>query len=172
MYKKKICMVGAFAVGKTSLVQRFVTGIFSSRYLTTVGVKIDNKEVEVDGDTVQLLLWDIQGEDELSRVPLNYLKGASAVIYVVDGTRLETLKTALDIKQEVENQFEGGVPNIMLFNKSDLADQWEVSPEMIGEVEAGGMLTMLTSSKEGTGVNTAFNLITRVMMGKTTLFAA
>ena len=172
MYKKKVCMVGAFAVGKTSLVQRFVTGIFSSRYLTTVGVKIDNKDVDVDGDTVQLLLWDIQGEDELSSVPMNYLKGASAIIYVVDGTRLETLATAMDIKQEVESRFEGGVPSIVLFNKSDLADSWEISAEMISEVEATGTLTILTSSKEGSGVNTAFNLITRVMMGKTSLFAA
>ena len=64
MIKKKICMVGVFAVGKTSLVQRFVKSIFSEKYLTTVGVKIDKKTLDLGKHCVDLMLWDLQGEDD------------------------------------------------------------------------------------------------------------
>lgn len=57
----------------------------------------------------------------------------------------------------------------MLFNKSDLAQQWEISPGMISDAESGGIFALLTSCREGSGVNTAFNLISRVLMGKTAL---
>ena len=61
MLQKKICMLGGFSVGKTSLVRRFVQSIFSETYLTTVGVKIDKKSVELPGKTVDLILWDLAG---------------------------------------------------------------------------------------------------------------
>jgi len=64
--KKKICMIGAFGVGKTSLVRRFVDGFFGEKYLTTVGVKIDRKDVSAGGESVALMLWDLAGEDDLS----------------------------------------------------------------------------------------------------------
>ena len=63
MIQKKVCMLGGFAVGKTSLVSRFVSSIFSEKYLTTVGVKIDKKTVAADGKEVSLVLWDINGQD-------------------------------------------------------------------------------------------------------------
>jgi len=76
MIKKKICMLGVFAVGKTSLVQRFVKSMFSEKYLTTVGVKIDKKTIEVKGKIVELMLWDLQGEDEFQKLNATYLRGA------------------------------------------------------------------------------------------------
>ncbi|HET7777303.1 MAG TPA: EutP/PduV family microcompartment system protein, partial [Rudaea sp.] len=65
MLQKKICLLGAFGVGKTSLTQRFVSSIFSDKYLTTVGVKIDKKAVDVGATPVSLVIWDIAGEDEV-----------------------------------------------------------------------------------------------------------
>ena len=85
--QKKICMVGSFAVGKTSLVARFVRGIFSEKYLTTVGVKIDKRTVAVDDRQVNLLLWDLYGEDDFQKLKLSYLRGASGYFLVVDPTR-------------------------------------------------------------------------------------
>ena len=67
--QKKICMLGAFSVGKTSLVKRFVQSIFSEAYLTTVGVKIDKKTVELDDRSVTLILWDLAGEDDIASLP-------------------------------------------------------------------------------------------------------
>jgi small GTP-binding protein len=68
MLQKKICMLGAFAVGKTSLVRRFVESIYSDVYQTTVGVKIDKKNVQVHGKEVSLVLWDIYGEDDYQKM--------------------------------------------------------------------------------------------------------
>ena len=76
MIQKKICMVGAFGVGKTSLVSRYVHSIFSEKYQTTVGVKIDKKVVQSRGAEVTLVLWDLAGEDALTTVRPSQLKGA------------------------------------------------------------------------------------------------
>jgi GTPase SAR1 family protein len=59
MKKFKVSMLGAFAVGKTSLVRQYVFSIFSGSYQTTLGVKIDKKSLEVDGEMVELILWDL-----------------------------------------------------------------------------------------------------------------
>lgn len=59
--QKKICMLGGFSVGKTSLVRRYVHSVFSDAYLTTVGVKIDKKIVTLPDRTVNLILWDLAG---------------------------------------------------------------------------------------------------------------
>ncbi|HYL29829.1 MAG TPA: GTP-binding protein, partial [Gemmatimonadales bacterium] len=90
MIQKKICMVGLFGTGKTSLVQRFVHSRFSERYLTTVGVKIDRKEVEVDGAGITIVLWDLAGRDGHEDITASYLRGAHGILYVADGTRRET----------------------------------------------------------------------------------
>ena len=87
MLQKKICMLGSFAVGKTSLVRRFVESIYSDVYQTTVGVKIDKKNVKVSEKEVSLVLWDIYGEDDYQKMHWTYLRGASGYLLVADGTR-------------------------------------------------------------------------------------
>lgn len=171
-YNKKICMLGAPAVGKTSLVQRFVGGECCSAYLPTVGANIDKIQLLVDSDRLQLMLWDIQGGDRSSRRFFDYLKGASAIVYVVDGTRLDTLEVALEFRRQIDNSLVAPMPSIMLFNKADLSKTWEISPSMINEVEADGIFALLTSAREGSGVNVAFNLLARVLLGKATMVAA
>ena len=91
MIQKKICMVGVFGTGKTSLVQRFVYSKFSEKYHSTVGVKIDRKQVEVGGTAVNLLLWDLAGQDKFQSVQASYLRGSAGIFFVIDGTRRETL---------------------------------------------------------------------------------
>ena len=172
MYHKKVCILGARAVGKTSLIRRFLGNDFSDDYAATSGADLSKIVLDIDGEKVQLMLWDIQGEENPARDALEYTRNLSAVIYVVDGTRLETLEPALELRQMVEEQHGSSIPSIMLFNKSDLAKDWEISSNMINDVENDGIFALLISSREGSGVNTAFSLITRVMLGKTTLIAA
>lgn len=164
MIKKKVCIVGAFAVGKSSLIKRFVHSLYSDVYLTTVGVKIDKKQVQVEGQDIQFLLWDIQGEDQLSKLNLNYLRGASAIILVIDGTRQETLSTALSIKSLVDETSNKPVISIALINKSDLSPAWEIDDEAIAELGADGMQVMRTSAKEDSGVEEAFTYLARIML--------
>ena len=124
--QKKICMLGGFSVGKTSLVKRYVESVFSETYLTTVGVKIDKKTVALSERPVNLILWDLAGEDDLASLRLSYLRGAAGYVLVADGTRPATIETALAIRKRVEADY-GALPFAMLINKHDLQDQWTVS---------------------------------------------
>ena len=94
MLQKKVCVLGAFGVGKTSLIRRYVESIFSDAYLTTVGVKIDKKTLTVGTEPVTLILWDIAGEDEVTPIRMSYVRGAAGYFLVADGMRAETLDVA------------------------------------------------------------------------------
>ena len=153
--QKKICMLGGFSVGKTSLVRRFVHSVFSDAYLTTVGVKIDKKIVDLADRTVNLILWDLAGEDDLSSLRTTYLRGASGYLLVADGTRRSSLVVALSLNQRVEKEF-GALPFALLLNKSDLKDQWAISDADLANLRQIGWWVRSTSALTGDGVEDAF----------------
>ena len=155
MIKKKICMLGAFSVGKTSLVRQYVTSVFSEKYHTTVGVKVDKKSVPLNGSTMDLLIWDIFGEDNVQSIAPSYLRGASGYLLVIDGTRKETLHVAQNIKTKVET-IAGKLPCVMLANKADLEAEWEIDDATIDELTQEGLRVLRTSAKTGNGVEEAF----------------
>ena len=165
MLKKKVCMLGAFAVGKTSLVQRYVHSIFSEKYHTTVGVKVDKKPVVVNGREVDLILWDIQGKDETQTVRPSYLQGSSGCLLVVDGTRGHTMDAALELRQICLENI-GDIPMIFVFNKTDLADLWEIVPSRLRELESDGAAVVETSAKDGSGVESAFMQLAQMMLAE------
>src|SRR5262244_2366455 len=125
MLQKKICMIGSFAVGKTSLVRRFVQSIYSEVYHTTVGVKVDKKVVQSAGSEVTLVLWDIYGEDELQKMRWSYVRGAAGYLLVADGTRRATLDKAIELEERLRREV-GAIPFVFAVNKSDLAAEWEI----------------------------------------------
>lgn len=155
MIQKKVCMIGAFAVGKTSLVSRFVKSIFSEKYLTTVGVKIDKKIITARGRQVNLMLWDLAGEDEFMQVRMSYVRGSSAYLLVADGTRASTLDTAIELQSRVENET-GNLPFALLINKADIADEWETDERKIESLARLGWTIFRTSAKTGASVEEAF----------------
>ena len=87
-------MVGTFAVGKTSLVRQFDDSVYSEKYHTTVGVKVDKKIVIVGENEVTLVLWDIEGATGSLELRQSYLRGAAGYLLVADGTRPDTLTAA------------------------------------------------------------------------------
>ena len=153
--QRKLCMLGGFAVGKTSLVRRFVHSVFSDTYLTTVGVKIDKKTVELAGKTVNLILWDLAGEDDLASLRMTYLRGAAGYLLIADGTRPATLDVALSLNQRVEAEF-GKLPFALLLNKSDLRDQWVIGDAEIAGLNERGWWIRSSSAMTGEGVEEAF----------------
>ena len=159
MEQKKICMVGAFAVGKTSLVQRFCHGIFSEKYQTTIGVKIDKAIAETSVGPVSLILWDLAGEDAFHSLETSYLTGAHGLIYVVDTTRRATLEVAASLRRRVE-EMRGRVPSIILANKSDLPG--EVTAADLAGPDA--LPTYLTSAKTGERVLDSFQRLAEAML--------
>ncbi|MCV3213819.1 GTP-binding protein [Plectonema radiosum NIES-515] len=158
MLQKKICMVGAFATGKTSLVAKFVYSIFSENYQSTVGVKIDKKKVNIQEKELNFILWDLYGEDEFQKVRLSYLRGSSGYLLVVDGTRHNTLEKAFSLQTRVEETI-GEVPFILVLNKSDLLDEWEIETAEIDAIIQRGWTVIQTSAKTGLGVEEIFQTL-------------
>lgn len=160
MIRLKICLLGATAVGKTSLARRFVHGEFQDRYLTTVGVRIDKRIVEVEGEQVHLIVWDLSGEDEFAQMQTRYLRGAAGWIAVADGTRPSTLDQALDLDRRAEAEL-GSQPSVLLLNKTDLTEDWALSDERVASLRVGGAPAVRTSAKTGAGVEAAFAALAR-----------
>jgi small GTP-binding protein len=155
MIHLKLCMVGAFAVGKSSLVQRYVQSIFSEKYHTTVGVKIDKKDIALGAAAVRLVLWDLAGEDHFSALRPTFMRGAAGYLLVADGTRTHTLDAALDLNRQIEAS-QGPLPFALVLNKEDLLDEWEISPARIEALERRGMKLFRCSAKSGAGVQAMF----------------
>lgn len=164
MISKKICMLGGFAVGKTSLVARFVHSIFSDKYLSSVGVRVDKKDVRVGDVDVTLMLWDIYGQDDFQKVRMSYLRGSSGYLLVVDGTRKATLDMAQKLLTAAEESF-GKVPFVLVLNKSDLAESWELDEAELSRLEAQGWTIVRTSAKTGAAVEDTFIELARRTVG-------
>lgn len=155
MIQKKVCMLGTFAVGKTSLVRRYVESIYSDKYHSTVGVKIDKKLVPLDETELMLILWDIEGTESEHDLRKSYLRGAAGYLLVADGTRQDTLYKALALQTRVEETL-GPVPFLLLINKADLTDEWAISERETTALREKGWGVIKTSAKSGFGVEDAF----------------
>ena len=152
---KKICLLGSYGVGKTSLVARFVHSMFADKYHTTVGVKIDKKVLTIDDDEVTLMLWDMAGEEDGAPVKLNQVRDASGYLLVVDGTRSRTLEVARSIQQRAEAEL-GPRPFTLLVNKADLRESWQIPDSTWEELTKAGWIVLETSAKSGQHVEEAF----------------
>ncbi|MCB1023702.1 MAG: GTP-binding protein [Acidobacteria bacterium] len=167
MIQKKICMLGATGVGKTSLVRQFVQTIFSEKYHSTIGVKIDKKILMVEDQEVSLMLWDVQGEDDAYTIRPSFLRGASGYLLVIDLTRQETLATALSIQEMVKREI-GDMPFFVLLNKNDLADEIRIKETGIRSITEIEERIIRTSAKTGENVEKAFHLLANEMISDQT----
>jgi small GTP-binding protein len=153
--QKKICLLGTFAVGKSSLIERFVNSIFSDQYHSTVGVHVQKRTVELDSGAIDLIIWDLAGEDEFVSLRTAYLRGSGGYILVADGTRRETLSKAIEM-QKCAAKALGGVPFALMVNKTDLRHDWAVQDADLDDLTRKGWMIFRTSAKTGEGVSDGF----------------
>jgi small GTP-binding protein len=153
--QKKICLLGTFAVGKTSLTERFVRSVFSDRYQATVGVRIHKRTVNVADQALDLIVWDLAGEDEFVVLRVAYLRGAAGYVLVADGTRPDTLDKAIDLQRRAQGAL-GKVPFILIVNKADRSVDWAIHEDVLNELMRQHWLVFRTSAKTGQGVEDAF----------------
>ncbi|MGA8034971.1 MAG: Rab family GTPase [Candidatus Acidiferrales bacterium] len=156
-------MLGSFSVGKSSLVRRFVESMFDEQYHTTIGVKVDKKVVKSGAEDVTLVLWDIHGEDIYQKMRMSYLRGMSGYLLVTDGTRRQTLIDALSLSERVMKEV-GRVPAVLVLNKSDLMDQWEIDEGQQAKLVKDGWTIVRTSARSGDGVEKVFMQLTQAML--------
>lgn len=161
--QKKICMVGSYGVGKTSLVRRFVESLFDDRYLTNIGVKIDKKKIATKEHDLTLVIWDLAGEDEITKLRLSHLRGAAGYILVADGCRPGSLEKAEELHLRVRASL-GEVPFILALNKMDLLDKWRVPATELDRLRSLGWDCFQTSAKTGDAVEGMFQTLANKML--------
>jgi small GTP-binding protein len=165
---KKVCILGDPAVGKTSLVGRFVLEQFGEEYVSTIGARVCEKEVMLEeggaAGIVQLVIWDIAGQSQFTSVTPGFYRGAEGALIVCDPTRRETLRNLFSWDHRFRETAAGH--NVMvLFNKSDLSAKWEVSREeaqnLAGQM---GHPCVFTSARTGENVEGAFSSLAKMIL--------
>ncbi len=157
---KKICLLGASAVGKTSLVKRFAEGIFDEAYRTTIGVHMYHKFITFDEEQVKLIFWDLEGKDDPGSVySAVYLSGAKGYMLVADITRPDTLDVVKGLFSTVKDK----PPVVLLLNKQDLLHSSSVT-ERAKHSFGNEIRIFKTSAKLDEGVNQAFIYLVKQML--------
>ena len=161
--QKKVCLLGDFAVGKTSLVRRFVEGRFDDRYLSTIGVKISRKSLIRPDHTMNLLVWDLAGGDEHNDNGTGYLRGAAGALIVCDLTRRETLVGLRQYTEQMRHTT-AEAQIVLLANKVDLTAERQISPDELTQLADELKCPFLyTSAKTGEGVAEGFEQLAALL---------
>ena len=157
---KKIVILGHFGVGKTSLIRRFVEDSFSDKYRVTIGVHITKKVVELSADeNISLIIWDLEGTDEVQMIRDAYLLGTHGVVFVFDVSRPSTFQNINeDLKIVAEKA--PNTPLIVVGNKIDLV----INNELQGLLSENNIeANYLTSAKTGDSVNEMFTQLASLL---------
>ena len=164
----KICLIGGFAVGKSSLARRFASSVFDDTYVSTVGVRVIRKAVDVPGaggdGKVMIMLWDLASCEGLQHGQENYFHGVGGAVLVCDLTRLETLAMLRDCADAVL-RVSPGVQFVLAANKCDLVDLSQLSLFQVEALAADlDAPYYLTSARTGEGVDTLFRHLIRLVV--------
>ncbi len=169
-FRRKICLLGDAAVGKTSLIQRYVMDKFDDKYVVTLGTKVTMKDVVIEKPhedeivNLTLMIWDILGQREFKRLQASFYKGSNGTIVVADLTRKETLENIHDWILALFNTA-GKVPVLLLINKSDLSEQAAFTEDDIKKIaEKYNTSYLFTSAKTGENVEKAFLDISNMLL--------
>ncbi len=169
--KLKVCLAGEAAVGKTSLIRRFVDDVFEDRHIATLGAKVTRKELQVrmpdsrERIHVILTIWDILGDAGFGDfLKDSYFRGSQGILAVCDVTRPLTLAHLEGWKRSIWNTA-GRIPTYVLANKVDLVEKTRLWEDDTGAFcEGWGCPYLLTSAKTGIGVEEAFRRLTGLIL--------
>lgn len=166
-YVLKVVMVGDPAVGKTSLVMRYVQGFFQHDYKATVGTQIMSKEVYVKDVMVKLSIWDIGGQEKFDVLAPAYYRGAAGGLAVFDLTRRETFENVPKWISRLQTYASPNASAIIVGNKADLVDERQISfDEAVDLADKLGFPYVETSAKSGKNVIKIFELIAERIMAR------
>lgn len=154
--QKKVCLLGDFAVGKTSLIRRFVEGRFDEKYLSTIGVNISRKPLQRNGHFLNFIIWDLAGGESFTSPMQGYLRGTAGALIVCDLTRKDTLLALSKYAEEIK-RMAPQAPFILLGNKADLLESRSISIADLTTISHQLQAPfLLTSAKSGMNVEAAF----------------
>jgi len=162
LLKQKVLLLGDGAVGKTSLVHRFVWDKFEDFYMRTIGAKVMKKNIFCDGVELTMIIWDLLGQHGFAPIQEHHIKGCRGAILVADLTRRETLWNLTQYWVPMIHRVERNIPMIFLANKADLVREWEFDKdELLQAATAHNASSLVTCAKTGWNVDEAFHAIGR-----------
>ncbi|MHA1819263.1 MAG: Rab family GTPase [Promethearchaeota archaeon] len=161
----KLVLAGDGGVGKTSLTNKFITGLFTDSTKITIGVEFFIKDLYVDKiGNVRLQIWDFGGEARFRFLLPNYMKGANGVLFLFSITDAITL-AHIDDWLPIIRKFDPNIPILVVGSKADLQHKRKVPANeairIAKERHAKGYVEV--SAKTGQNVNSTFETITRLM---------
>ena len=169
LIQKKICLLGEFAVGKTSLVRRYVEGTFDDTYLSTIGVKISRKLLTRQDDQLNLIIWDLAGGEDFSGLDENYLRGASGAVLVCDLTRPETMDILYEYAWRM-NEINPEARIVVAANKSDLITEYRLDISDLDTLcQATHSQFLFTSAKTGENAEAIMSLLADKLIDRSDL---
>lgn len=161
----KILLIGDSAVGKTSLLLRYVDDTFNSEFQTTIGVDFKISTLNIDGKIVKLQLWDTAGQDRFRNIVASYYRGAHGIIIMYDITNPGSLDSINKWYEETQSYLQTSTPKLLVGNKLDRVNERAVASQKGEELaERLGMQFIETSAKNSTNVKQAFETMTRMII--------
>ena len=164
--KIKVTVIGDGSVGKTSLIQKFTQGTFKTDYIKTIGAQLSNYETEIDGYRIELIFWDIAGQDNFHFLRPSFYRYSKAAIIVYSLEENDLGKRSFDhISTWYKDikQFCGEIPVVLFANKVDLINEQNLDKTKIQNLvkELNFLGYYITSAKTGQGLDDAFNALSK-----------
>ena len=161
--RRKVCLLGAHGVGKTSLVRRFVEDRFDQEPESSIAIQIFKGTVELDGMSLEMMLWDPEGSDAWGQYNRSFISGASGLMFVVDATKSGTLDHLLEAQTKGRG-FVGSRPAVLVVNKVDLAGDVALTTAQLDAANKLDWHLVQASAKSGDKVSEAFTKLAELMM--------
>ncbi|UCE91410.1 MAG: GTP-binding protein [Methanobacteriota archaeon] len=171
---KKVVLLGDGGVGKTSLIARYVIDKFDDKYIATIGTKVSRKDIQIIRPNLivnlRMMIWDVLGQKEYSKIRAASLSGAQGLILVADLTRDETVSNMTDFWLKEAEDVVGKVPTVLVGNKSDLADKREMTSTLLESTgQKLSIPTYIASAKTGDKVEDIFVTLGELMVADVTV---
>jgi len=165
----KIILVGDYGVGKSTSIHRFVEDKFKANYVPTLGVQVTKKSIEINGNSIDLMIWDLAGQDRYAMVRQRFYSGTQGILMLYDVTRMSSLINIKKWYNEV-SRFTEQIPIILIGNKIDLVEKKEVRNadvnRFLEENNINVKVKVKTSAKDGVNIEKTFHYLVRILMNK------